>query len=326
MATLKTTSQPPTAEREPAEPGRSGKRLSGLCCLTLLLALASAGPQLRAQAQNSSSGTSVTTAEIRDAVPLRPAALTNTPIAKLENDSDGAYARPMSSYLVTLFKRAGRPQITMGDNASYMIQATILTPPTLSMGQSSGGKFNPLKAAKKIGSIFGGAKIPDIPENLDLANTNIVWEARCSVELRLLDKQKNILEQSKVDVVRTNSLRGLSAELDGFRVGNGSAEEVSTFVRNLTKTAVFEALVNLAAYHAAVGLLPLADKHFLQAEPSPGPAGAATNPVPPPPLPVPAPAEEKSVTIARGAFCSKCGVKLVADAKFCSGCGAKIAP
>ena len=325
MATLKTDRQPPTSERDPGEPNRPCKKLSGLCWLTLLLTLASAGPQLHALAQNSSDTTSVNVAEIKEAVPPKPAALTNAPIAKLESGSNGDYARPMSSYLVTLFKQSGRPQITEGDNASYVIKATIVTPPSLTIGQSSGGKFNPFKAAKNIGKFIGGAKIPDIPENLDLANTNIVWEARCSVELQLLDKQGTALEQSKVDVVRTNSLRALSAELNGVRIGGGSAEDVGAFVRNITKTAVFEGLVNLAAYHAAVQLLPAADTHFLQAGPATGPVGvAATNPTPTPTPPSP-PADEKSVTVPRGGFCSKCGVKLITDAKFCSGCGSKIA-
>ena len=201
-----------------------------------------------------------------DPLPPKATNLVRVPLSRLEVVCEAPFTQPLNSYLVTLLSQAGRPRLTEGDHYSYLIRATVVTPPSMTVIKTGGGKVNPARVARGIGSIFGGSKFPQVPETLDLESTNMVVEVRCGVELRLLNGQKDILEQLSLQVIQTNSLKAIGVALNNFRVGDTSPQAVGTYMSSLSRAAVYQALVNFTAYQALVRFLPAADKRFVEAD------------------------------------------------------------
>lgn len=195
-------------------------------------------------------------------IPPKPPELTNVPLARLEFKEPSDLNRGLSSYLLELFKRAERPRLTEGEKHDFTIRTTIVNPPGLFMLNSSSKGFNFSKAAKSVGKFFTGSQmLEQVPENLNIDNTNMTVEARCTVEFVLLNSAGEYLANKATEVVRTNTLRELSMELLGFSSG---AAQSAGFVTNLSRAAAQQALVNLTAYHAATNFLTEADRVFLK--------------------------------------------------------------
>jgi excisionase family DNA binding protein len=234
-----------------------------------------------AQLSRESSSTVIVNEAAQLRLPPKPAGLTAVPLAKIDvvaAGANGADLQPaMNSYLVELFSRAERPRITEGERFNFLIRATLLTPPEMSIISKKGGKWNPFKQDFFKGLIGGGKGIGGIPE-ISLDNTNVVASLRCSVEMRLLDQTKEVIGVRKIDLLRTNNLRALSIELQGFRAGGKSAEDVDSYLKNLTGGGMREAIANLAAYHATTNLLAIADQKFME----PGAANPLKSPEPTP--------------------------------------------
>lgn len=201
-------------------------------------------------------------------VPARPAGVTNVPLARLEvgGSRSNIYAGSdsLSSFLVEFFGRAERPRMTESETADYTMRATVITRPEMTIVQSKGSKFDPRKwlLFKKFMGNWGD--LADV-SGLTFDSTNITVAVRCGVEMRLLDKSREIVGVRAIHLMRTNSLRGLGMELSGFRVGNNNAVDVENLLRNLNGAAMQELLVNQAAYHASTNLLvSVMDKRFVQ--------------------------------------------------------------
>ncbi|HTH49318.1 MAG TPA: hypothetical protein VMB21_17510 [Candidatus Limnocylindria bacterium] len=231
---------------------------------------------LSAQTQFSTSTTTIVAEAVHEPLPPKPGEMSKVPLARVDIEGDPTYSRPLSSYLVNLFREAQRPRLTEGENFDYVIHAIIATPPTMTPIQTGGGKLNAAKVATAIGGYFVRTKVPQLPEDLNFDKTNLVVEIRCGVELRLLNRQKEIIEQRCVQVLRTNNLKAICIEFNGFSAGGGSAGDVDHYLQGLTRTAANQAMVNFTAYQAAIRLLQVADKHFLETPPGPEPARPAT--------------------------------------------------
>jgi hypothetical protein len=265
MTELKTIGRRPAAKKTHAS-ATSLDRLIWTFRFALLLAIFCTAPKAGAQVKTTSSNTGVVDQGSKDVLPPKPATLTQVPVAKIESDDGSPYSRQMVSYLVSLFNRAGRPRITEGENFDYVIRASVVNPPELE--EYSSGHIANGKLLKEIGGKFlkprlfsGGV------ENIDFNNTNLMTVTHCGVELRLLNKDKEIIVLRTAQVGSTNSLRALSLELNGISSGDPSGD-VDTFKRKVSKGTVLQALVNLAAYSAATNFLPAADVHFVQAKPT----------------------------------------------------------
>lgn len=209
-------------------------------------------------------------------LPPKPPELTQIPLVRLETEGDMHYARSLNSYLVNLYKRAERPRITEGNNNAFTIKTVITTPPELNVMATGGNKF--LGLAKGIGKAFGKDNV--IPETLNLDNTNMIIEARCAVEIRLLSAQGEVLAHKSTQIIKTNNLKGLTMELEGFRLGTGSAENAGATLQNLTKGIVLQSLVNQAAYHVTTNFLAEADKIFIATPTAAAPVAVVAAAVP----------------------------------------------
>ena len=232
--------------------------------------------------------------EAVEIIPPKPLGLTNVPWAKIQVDDTGPYARPLQSHLVHIFTQAQRPRITEGDNFSYTIRATILSQPEMTQVKASGGKANAGDAFKSLGKLFG-SKPSGLTDNLNLNDTNLLVEVRCEVELELLDAQKTVITNESKRIIKSDNLRALSIQFNDFNAGSASPEDANAFLRNISQTSAKQALVNLAAYHAATNLLEVADDIFLNPPavlepPKVAITAPAPSPVPAAPAPPPTPA------------------------------------
>jgi len=324
MTELKTIGRRPAAKKTHAS-ATSLDRLIWTFRFALLLAIFCTAPKAGAQVKTTSSNTGVVDQGSKDVLPPKPANLTQVPVAKIESDDGSPYSRQMVSYLVSLFNRAGRPRITEGENFDYVIRASVVNPPELE--EYSSGHIANGKLLKEIGGKFLNPRLfSGGVENIDFNNTNLMTVTHCGVELRLLNKDKEIIVLRTAQVGSTNSLRALSLELNGISSGDPSGD-VDTFKRKVSKGTFLQALVNLAAYSAATNFLPAADVHFVQAKPTqPTKALPVSSTNVAPPVATPPAATGGPATVARAPFCSHCGTKMAADIRFCSGCGAKVTP
>lgn len=225
-----------------------------LCCAL--------GTSAQTSIQFASTNLAVTHASMIENVPAKPAAMVNVPLARLEYNGDPQFSSHLLGYLTDVFKAAQRPRITEGEKFDFTIRTTVERPPELTELKHGGSKFNPAQLARSVGKVFGGPKLDQIPEFVDFTSTNIIVIANCEVVLKLLDNNKEVLEQERAQITLTNTLRNLSMELTGFQSSN-AGENVTNFLRNLKRSVVQEALVDLTTYHAATNFLVKADKSFL---------------------------------------------------------------
>jgi excisionase family DNA binding protein len=243
----------------------------GVYCLTAI------GFQAIADISRETSTTTISNEASELRLPPKPAALTAVPLAKLVVDAPGAgvdLAPALNSYVTELFTRAQRPRITESDKFNFLIRATLVTPPEITMVSKKGKGWNPFES-ELIKRLTGGWKNLSDFSGLKFGSTNIVMAIRCSVEMRLLNQDREVLAVRNINLVRTNNLRALSVELSGFRTGGTAPDDIESYLKNLTGGAMRQAVANLAAYHGTTNLLADADLKFLE----PGAAAPVNPPV-----------------------------------------------
>lgn len=194
-----------------------------------------------------------------DFVPPKPENLKRIPMAKLEFVCDPTNAPILRSFFVQFFQKAQRPNLTQGDEFDFIIESNIITPPDIVRTESGSG----MSGKKIIGGLKTWLKVPDIAENFTIDKTNIVAEAHCQIQMMLMNKKKDILAQESVEVVRTNNLGALGVELMGVALQD-SARKASDFTKVLSKTAMQQAVLKVAAYHVGTNFLNVADQRFFE--------------------------------------------------------------